>query len=223
MGSCESKNTDELVLYSLSVSYNSVPVSMLAADCKVGRTESVNLMDGSHKKPAYLAINPFGAVPSLAHGDFCIAETTACLRYIARNFGPQYYSSLSIKQQATVDWVLDWLTSSFMKNFQEIVHPVLGFSQASDKRAQAVKDATEGLDTFTKKFLSGGGKFLCGNDLTIADYRLGVLCWYLSFPNIKASCGFDLSPRLRTYVKDFLQATPSSATCMSDAEAMFKK
>ena len=47
---------------------------------EVGAPYRMHLLDlkkGEHKKPAYLAVNPMGKVPALAHGDVVITEAAA--------------------------------------------------------------------------------------------------------------------------------------------------
>lgn len=43
----------------------------------------VDFSKGEHKSPAYLAINPNGAVPTLVDGDFALSESRAIMQYLA--------------------------------------------------------------------------------------------------------------------------------------------
>jgi glutathione S-transferase len=43
----------------------------------------VDFAKGEHKSPAYLAINPNGAVPTLVDGDFALSESRAIMQYLA--------------------------------------------------------------------------------------------------------------------------------------------
>lgn len=47
----------------------------------------VDLMAGAHKRPEFLALNPFGQVPVLEDGDVVIPESTAILIYLAKKQG----------------------------------------------------------------------------------------------------------------------------------------
>lgn len=46
----------------------------------------INLQAGDHKKPAFLAINPFGKIPTLADNGKVISESAAICTYIAEKF-----------------------------------------------------------------------------------------------------------------------------------------
>jgi len=46
----------------------------------------VNIQLGEHKKPAFLAINPFGKIPTLVDGEQIISESAAICTYIAEKF-----------------------------------------------------------------------------------------------------------------------------------------
>lgn len=47
----------------------------------------VDLMQGEHKSPQYLALNPFGQVPFLLDGETKLADAQAILVYLARQYG----------------------------------------------------------------------------------------------------------------------------------------
>jgi glutathione S-transferase len=46
----------------------------------------VDLMKGEHKQPPYLALNPFGQVPTLVDGDAVYPDAQAILVYLARQY-----------------------------------------------------------------------------------------------------------------------------------------
>src|SRR3546814_12714167 len=46
-----------------------------------------DLRGGAHKEPADEALNPFGRVPALVHGDVVLHQTLSQVRYIARRTG----------------------------------------------------------------------------------------------------------------------------------------
>ncbi|NJM33886.1 MAG: glutathione S-transferase family protein [Rhodomicrobium sp.] len=50
------------------------------------RMEVLNLKNGEHKTPAYLAINPMGKVPAITHGGVPVTEVAAICCYLADAF-----------------------------------------------------------------------------------------------------------------------------------------
>ena len=51
----------------------------------------VDLAAGAHKQPGFLALNAFGEVPVLEHGDIVLADSNAILVYLARTLAPDWY------------------------------------------------------------------------------------------------------------------------------------
>ena len=50
----------------------------------------VNLAQGEHKKPAYLALSPAGQVPAIEDGEVVVTDSNAILVYLARRYAPSY-------------------------------------------------------------------------------------------------------------------------------------
>ncbi len=48
---------------------------------------NVPLIEGAHKSPEFLKLNPFGQLPVLVDGDVVIADSNAILVYVAKKFG----------------------------------------------------------------------------------------------------------------------------------------
>ena len=49
---------------------------------------TVDLARAEHKGPAFLALNPFGQLPVIEHGDLVLADSNAILVYLALTFDP---------------------------------------------------------------------------------------------------------------------------------------
>lgn len=47
----------------------------------------VDLANGAHKRPEFLAINPFGQVPVIDDGGTVISDSNAILVYLAKKYG----------------------------------------------------------------------------------------------------------------------------------------
>ena len=94
-------------LYSFPPSANPYKVrlflSMLGLDYE---TETVNLMEGAHKTPEFLALNPFGQVPVLVDGDDTICDAQACLVYLSRKYGSEdWVPRDAVSAAAVAEWM----------------------------------------------------------------------------------------------------------------------
>lgn len=194
-------------IYGMPISANVIPAVLVAKDLEVGDMVMMNIMEGEHKTEEALKRNPFHQMPSLADGDFNLAESNAILRYIAAKYKPEMYGTTP-EQKATTDWALDWCSTSFYKQYQGIWYPVAGFGPMPEDMKKVCDEATENLLKFEKKFLSAS-KFVGGDTPSIADYKCAVWFWYCDLPAVKEKTGFELSERLQTYVSDFLAACKS--------------
>jgi glutathione S-transferase len=159
-----------------------------------------------------LAINPWAQMPSMSDGDFALAESNAILRYIAHAYAPEAYGggfqAAAFDKMGEIDWALDWISTNFYNNFRMIWYPVAGFGDAPEDQKAENDKAVQNLTTFANKFLADK-KFVGGDSLSIADYKLGVWCWYLGHEVIKAKTGYENPARITQYVNDFLAATSS--------------
>lgn len=54
---------------------------------------NVDLANGAHKNPEFLAKNPAGQVPMIEDGDVVISDSNAILVYLARKYAPTYIPS----------------------------------------------------------------------------------------------------------------------------------
>jgi len=78
--------SEEVVLYASPLSRGRVVHWMLEESGAPYRYETVNLETRDQKKPAYLAINPMGKVPTIVHRGTVITECGAICAYLADAF-----------------------------------------------------------------------------------------------------------------------------------------
>jgi len=136
----------------------------------------VDLMKGEHKQPAFLKLNPNGLVPVLEDGDFVLTESSAILKYLAdKTNSPAYPKDL--KQRAHVNERMDWFNTQFYRELgYHIVYPQTfpHHKRSPDPvNAATVEWGKKQLEAWTavldKSYL-GSNKYVCGNEITIADY-----------------------------------------------------
>ena len=69
----------------------------------------VDLLKGAHKKPEFLALNPFGQVPVLMDGEVVLGDAQAILVYLARQYGEEKWLPLEALPLAQV---MRWLSAA---------------------------------------------------------------------------------------------------------------
>ena len=52
---------------------------------------TVDLLGGEHRRPPFLALNPFGQVPVLRDGEITLADSNAILVYLAAAYGDEHW------------------------------------------------------------------------------------------------------------------------------------
>jgi len=181
-------------LYCDPISTTSRPVLLFVAEHGLEmEIVHVDLMSGAQLEPAYLSINPNGAVPFLVDGDLAMGESSAILKYLAQKTGSPTYPT-DLKARAKVDEAMAWFTTNFHEYFCLFTcYPNMGVPHGMDPvLAQALMAYGEEHSARWLKVLDqhmlGARKFVCGDAPTIADYQ-GV-----SFALLGEIAAFDFSP-----------------------------
>lgn len=181
-------------LYCDPISTTSRPVMLFIAEHDLPvELVHVDLMNGGHQDPAYLAMNPNGVVPYLVDGDFGLGESAAILRYLAQKAGSPAYPA-DLQARAKVDEALSWFSMQFHEYFCLFTcYPNMGVPHGLDPvlaqglMAYGEEHAVRWLKVLDEHML-GGRDFVCGDEISLADY-LGI-----SFVTLGELAAFDLSP-----------------------------
>ena len=165
-------------LYYHPVSTVSRPIVLFAADNAIPLDyQVVDLMTGEHLKEPYAAINPSRLVPVLEDGDFRLTESSAILKYLADKFDLPAYPK-DLQKRARVNEMMDWLNTGFYRDFgYGLVYPQIfpHHHRRSDEAHAATVDwgrekSKFWLHVLDERLLGAGKPYLCGDDITIADY-----------------------------------------------------
>ena len=187
-------------LYYHPVSTVSRPVVLFAADNAIALDyQSVDLMTGEHMGTPFSKINPSRQVPVLEDGDFRLTESSAILKYLADTVDSPAYPK-DLRRRAKVNEMMDWLNTGFYRDFgYGLVYPQLfpHHRRRSDEAHAGAVDwgkqkAKAWLSILDQQLLGSGRKYLCGDDITIADYfGAGMVslvdaigCDLTPFPNV---------------------------------------
>ena len=187
------------------VSTTSRMVMLFAADSGIDLDyQVVDLFTGAHFAPEYSTVNPSRQVPVLDDGDFRLTESSAILKYLAEKTGSPAYPA-DVRKRAIINERIDWLNSGFYRDFgYGLVYPqIFPHLRRADATVQAGtvawgRDRTrDWLKVLDGHFLGPRNVYLCGNEITLADYFgapmlvLGdvVGCDYADYPNIRRWLG----------------------------------
>jgi glutathione S-transferase len=187
-------------VYYHPASTTSRPIMLFAAEEGLDIDfQIVDLFSGEHYQEPYSAINPNHLVPVLDDGDFRLTESSAILKYLAEKTGSAAYPS-DIRARARVNERMDWINTQLARDFAYgFVYPQLfPMHKRPSADVQAATLAWGGerakgwLAVLDRSILGGGNRYLCGAQLTIADYfaapfvALGeaVRCDYSGYPNV---------------------------------------
>jgi glutathione S-transferase len=131
----------------------------------------------------YLALNPFGRVPTLDHDGFVLYETTAITRYIDEAFPRPSLQPEAPRERARMNQIIA-IADSY--GYWPMVRQV--FSQRVFNARRRTPDEAviaEGLARSHKVLgalepLAEGGDFLVGGRLTLADLHFGAMAAYFT-------------------------------------------
>jgi glutathione S-transferase len=188
-------------LYALPPSPNTFKVVALANHLGL-EMEVINMdmANGGHKTPDYLAKNPNALMPTLEDGDFCLWESNAILMYLAQKKPQSGLWPADSQGQAKVQQWLNWSGNHWGPAirpffFERIVKARFGMGPADEaeiaKAVQAFPKVADVLEGQLKNH-----PYLAGDQLTIADFALASAAPYLAmagvplenYPGIKAYC-----------------------------------
>ncbi|KAJ7564687.1 hypothetical protein O6H91_02G046600 [Diphasiastrum complanatum] len=132
--------------------------------------QPLDMMNGAHKKPEHLAIQPFGQIPVIVDGTFTLFESRGIVRYLADKYegqGPSLYGK-TLHEKALVE---QWLAVEIAIT-AAVVQLVLGPKFRGIPTDEAIvysslEKLEKVLDVYEAHLAKS--KFLAGDFLSIAD------------------------------------------------------
>ncbi len=165
-------------LYMHPVSTTSRPIVLFMADHGIeAENVVVDLMTGEHMGEAFGEVNPNHLVPVLEDGDFRLTESSAILKYLADTVATPAYPK-DLRARAKVNAMMDWLNADFYRDWgYGLVYPQIfpHHKRQSDEAQTATMDwarerSRSRLDILDKRWIGPDQAYLCGDEVTIADY-----------------------------------------------------
>jgi len=157
-----------LVLAEKAVSYDYVEVNPFAA----------NVPDG------YLAMHPFRRVPTLVHGDFVVYETGAITRYVAATFPGAALQPTDSRGRTRLAQIISVIDAY---GYWPMVRQVFSHRVFRRRTGQPVDESEirSGIVASERavaalEALAGGGAYLIGDELTLADLHLAPMLAYFA-------------------------------------------
>ena len=127
-------------LYSTLQSINGYKVRLLLSLLELPyELVELDMYGGEHKREPFLTLNPFGQMPALTDGAYTIADSHACLVYLARKYD-KAGSWLPVDAESEAK-VAEWLSKSANE-----VHQGPWMKRAKVRRPDAIKLADEEID-----------------------------------------------------------------------------
>ena len=155
----------------------------------------VALQDKAHHAPSYTART--GRVPSLQHGDYVLAESSAIAEYLAETFPFPKYPRLfpeDLKQRGIAREIMAWVRSDLMPIRDERSTHTMFYTRAtaplSPKAQAAAKRLVDGVSQLIRP-----GKTTLFEQWCLADTDLGVMLQRLNLN------GDPLPKALATYAQ----------------------
>lgn len=160
------------------ISTMSRPIMMFAAEHRLPLVmEQVSLLQGEHRSPDFLAINPNGCVPVLIDGGLVLPESSAILKYLAELADSPAYPR-ALRERARVNAAMDWFLTNFhaavghelaYPSLYPAMHP-LGSEAFAEVTALGLAGAHRWFKVLDENMIGPDRNYVAGEDLTIADY-----------------------------------------------------
>lgn len=163
----------------------------------------------------YLAIHPFKRVPALIHAGFVVYETGAITRYVDEAFEGPRLQPEQPRERARCNQIISIVDSYaywplVRQVFSHGVFRPMMKLQADEKEFQRGLEAAPRILSALED-AAGEGRFLCGNDISLADIHLAPMIGYFA----RAPEGKDLlqkQARLSAWWADFSKRAAFMAT-----------
>lgn len=144
----------------------------------------VDVYRGEGRSPEYLAINPWGKIPTLVDGDLTLWESNAIAQYLSEAYGDWRLSARDPRVRADIARWLFWEASRWQPALVPLLTDHVGLLlRGRIEEAEAVEVAWSDpgfrtLASFLDRHLTKR-ETLVGDELTLADVCVGAMLMYV--------------------------------------------
>jgi glutathione S-transferase len=136
---------------------------------------------GGLDDPAYLAMNPYGRVPTLRDGDVVVWESEAILRYLAARYGAPALWSDDAAERAAVDQWLAWTAAALYRDWIDLFWARVRTppERQDAETIEALRHRTADRYAFLDGELAARD-YIAGDAFSLADIAAGMTLyrWY---------------------------------------------
>jgi len=167
----------------------------------------VDLMSRAHRSPAYLALNPYGRVPTLEEDSFVLYESTAILEYLEATHPTPPLVPADARGRATVAMHVKLCDLQLSRQTGTIIFPKRFLPKErwdEAAMAQAKKEIEKHLDVLEKQLQ--GRQYLVGD-----RYSLVEVC-YTPFVEFLPLMEITSPPAVNAWVQRMLERPSAQQT-----------
>ncbi len=136
----------------------------------------INIREKHHLETGYQGLSLTGKIPSLVHGDFALAESSAIIEYLEEVFPPPVYPSVfpaDLRQRARTRQLQAWIRSDLLALRQDRPTTVMFGEPTDAPLSEAGRTDAEKLIRVADSLIGGDAGNLFGA-WCIADTELAV-------------------------------------------------
>ncbi len=176
--------------------------------------------------PAFSAASPFGKIPALQDGDYCLADSSAICHYIEAKHPEPPLIPAEAKARGKVIWYDEFADTILFGCgqkvfFNRIVAPRFLNRPGDEPVAEAaLRDELPPILDYLEGVMPGDGGFLVGDLLTLAD--ISVASPFANFRHLNVELDSRRHPRTKAYI-DRILARPSFAPLVAKEAAFLER
>lgn len=161
--------------------------------------------------------SPFGKIPGLRDGDFCLADSTAIALYMEAKHAEPALIPADAEARGTVMWLDEFADTIFVPAggtifFNRVVATMMGQEPDEAAAATAETETLPPILAYIESLLADGRDWLVGDDLTLAD--IAVAGPFKNLDYGRAAIDWDAYPKTQAF-KDRVLSRESFAALLA--------